>query len=368
MPSFSALAKPGIDRLHTYEAGRPIDEVARDLGISSTDAITKLASNENALGPSRLALEAMRLNTDMMHLYPDGGAYRLRKALAVSLDVEMDQVLPANGSNEILEFLGHVFLGPGTSIVMAEYAFVVYRLIAATFDSDVIDVPMREFRHDLKAMCDAIRKDTRIVFIANPNNPTGTRVTTDEIDQFMNRVPDNVIVCFDEAYIELLPPAAQSSTLAYVRDGRNVITMRTFSKTYGLAGLRIGYAVAPSECISLLNRVRQPFNVNAMAQAAAIAALGDKEHVDRTRTMVAEGIAMLQAAFESMSIDYVPSCVNFILVRVGDSRRVFDALMQKGIIVRPMDGYKLPEYIRVTVGTLSENERFVTALGEVLST
>jgi len=337
------------------------------MGASSADEITKLASNENALGPSPRAMEAMRLNADAMHLYPDGGTYELRKALAVNLDVEMDQVLPANGSNEIIELLGHVFLGPGTSIVMAEYAFIVYRLVAATFESEILDVPMRKFTHDLKAMCDAIREDTRIVFIANPNNPTGTRVTAEEIDDFMNRVPDSVIVCFDEAYIELLSPAAQSSTLDYVRKGRNVITMRTFSKTYGLAGLRIGHAVAPRECISLLNRVRQPFNVNAIAQAAAIAALDDEEHVKRTRTMVAEGIAMLQSAFASMDIDYVPSCVNFILVRVGESRRVFDALMRKGIIVRPMDGYKLPEYIRVTVGTSSENERFIATLGEVLS-
>ena len=252
-------------------------------------------------------------------------------------------------------------------MVCGSLSFVVYRLVAASFETRVVDVPMQNFTHDLEAMCDAIRADTRIVFVANPNNPTGTRVTTGDIDAFMNRVPDSVIVCFDEAYIELLPPAEQPSTLDYVRNGRNVIVLRTFSKTYGLAGLRIGHAVAPQECISLLNRVRQPFNVNAMAQAAAIAALEDEEHVDRTRTMVAEGIAKLEAALTSMGIDYVPACVNFMLIRVGDSRRVFDALMRKGVIVRPMHGYKLPEYIRVTVGTADENECFLAAFDEVLS-
>ena len=367
MPSFSSLAKAGIDSLHTYEPGRPIEEAARTPGSLKAEDFIKLASNENALGPSPRAMEAMRLNAAAMHAYPDGGTYALRRAIAAKLDVGMDEVLPANGSNEIIELLSHVFLGPGTSIVMAQYAFVVYRLVAACFGAEVVDVPMQDFTHDLGAMCDAVREDTRIVFIANPNNPTGTRVTSDEIEAFMDRVPENVIVCFDEAYIEILPPAEQPRTLDYVREGRNVIVMRTFSKTYGLAGLRIGHGIAPGECIALLNRVRQPFNVNAMAQAAAIAALEDDEHVERTRAMVAGGIATLQAAFESRKIEYVPACVNFILLRVGAARRVCDALTRKGVIVRPMDGYTLPEYIRVTVGTADENARFIAALDEVLS-
>jgi len=310
----------------------------------------------------------MKKGAAQMHRYPDGGAYYLKQALARKLNVKPSQLLPANGSNEILELMGHVFLGPNVGIVMAECAFVVYRLVAASFQADVVAVPMKDFTHDLDAMLEAIGPETRIVFISNPNNPTSTMVDEKAIDRFMDKVPDHVVVCFDEAYIELLPLEKQPDTLKHILAGQEkIILLRTFSKTYGLAGLRIGYAIAPEDCISLLNRARQPFNVNAMAMEAAIAALEDDGYVDRTRQMIREGLTYLECEFDRMGLRYVPAVANFILVEVGVGRKVFEALEREGIIVRPMDCYGLPGYVRVTVGTQEENERLVKALGNVMA-
>jgi histidinol-phosphate aminotransferase len=355
-----------VSNLLTYEPGRPIEEVARELGFAGADGIVKLASNENALGPSPAALEAMRNGAESMHRYPDGGCFYLKQGLARALGVTPEHILPGNGSNEILELLGHVFLQPDVNIVMAERAFIVYRLVAMAARSDIIAVAMRDFTHDLDAMAHAITAATRVVFVSNPNNPTGTMVDEAALDAFMARVPEDVIVCIDEAYIELLAPERQPDTLKYVREGRRVVIVRTFSKTYGIAGLRIGYAVADPECIELLNRVRQPFNVNAMAQQAAVAALGDTAHVDSTRRMVREGLGYLQAELDKRQIPYVPSVANFMLVEVGNGRAVFDRLQRAGVIVRAMDGYGLPGYIRVTVGLREENEAFIRALEDVL--
>lgn len=355
-----------IQGLATYEPGRPIEEVARDLGFASADEIIKLASNENALGPSPRAVRAIRQAAKRMHLYPDGGCFYLRRKLAERLQVDMNQVLIANGSNEAIELLAHVFLGPGLNIVMSEGAFIIYKLVAAMMQSDTIVAPMRNYTHDLEAMLRAITPQTRLVFIANPNNPTGTMVGQAEIDAFMERVPPHVVVVFDEAYVELLKPERQPDVLQYVRAGRHVFVLRTFSKTYGLAGLRVGYAIAPSEGIELLHRVRQPFNVNAMAQVAALAALDDDAFVRRTRAMVRRGLRYLERAFTKMGLDYVPSVTNFILVKVGRGREVFQKLMERKVIVRPMDGYGMPDHIRVTVGRQEENERLVAALKDVL--
>jgi histidinol-phosphate aminotransferase len=366
MATFSELANPWVSGLAVYEPGKPIDAVARELGFEDVLAIHKLASNENALGPSPLAVEALRAAAAQVHLYPDGGAYYLRQAIAAAHRLDPSQVLPVNGSNEALELIGHVFLDRRKGIVMSDHAFVVYRLVAMAARASVVSVPMRAFTHDLDAMLASIRPETRVVFVANPNNPTGTMVSGYAIDRFMDKVPCNVVVCFDEAYVELVDPLHQPDTLRYVREGRNVIVLRTFSKTYGLAGLRIGYAVAPEACISLLNRVRQPFNVNAPAMAAAMAALRDANHVRRTREMVRAGLEYLMSGFRAMDLEYVPSVANFILVKVGKGRNVFQALQAKGYIVRPMDGYGLCEYIRVTVGTRDQNEGFLRALGDVL--
>jgi histidinol-phosphate aminotransferase len=364
--TFNELARPWVTGLGVYEPGRPIEEVAREMGFQDASGIIKLASNENALGPSPKAVAAMKKAARQMHLYPDGGAFYLRQALARKLGVSQDQIIAGCGSNELLEFLGHVFLDNSTSIVMAERAFVVYKLVADMFRARTIKVPMKNFTHDLEAMLAAITPDTRIVYVGNPNNPTGTMVGQDELDRFMERVPDHVIVVFDEAYIELLPPARQPDCLKYVRAGRNAIVLRTFSKTYGLAGLRIGYGVAPEECVKLLQRVRQPFNTTAMAQVAAIAALEDDEFVERTRAMTQEGIAFFESAFAKMKLEYVPSSANFTLVKVGPGRKIFDALQRTGVIVRPMDPYGLPDYIRITIGTRPENKRCLTALKKVL--
>lgn len=366
MKTFDDLANPWVKGLGVYEPGRPIEEVARELGFPDADAIVKLASNENALGPSPRAVKAMCAAAKRMHIYPDGGAFYLRQKLAGPLGIQPDQLVMGSGSNEILEFLGHVFLGPDTSIVMADRAFVVYRLIAAMFGARTIAVPMRNYTHDLDAMAAAVRPETRLVFVANPNNPTGTAVENRALDRFLDRLPDTAIAVLDEAYIELLPPERQPDTLQWVRERRKVVVLRTFSKTYGLAGLRIGYAAAPESCIQLMHRVRQPFNVNAMALAAAEAALDDDAYVRRTRRIVAEGLSFYETAFQRLGLRYVPSVANFILVEVGRGREMFQSLERAGVIVRPMDPYGLPDHIRITVGTRAENRRCLRALEQAL--
>jgi histidinol-phosphate aminotransferase len=362
MSTLKSLANPWIGRLQTYEPGRPVEEVARTLGLADAESIIKLASNENALGPSPRAVEAMQRAAGAMHLYPDGGAFYLRRALARKLGVRSEELVLGNGSNEIIELLARVFLQPGDNIVMADRAFLVYRLVAEAAQAEVLAVPMKNFTHDLAAMRAAIQPRTRLVFIGNPNNPTGTLVDGTAIDRFMDGLPDHVVVVLDEAYIELLPPGQQPDTLKYARADRPVFVLRTFSKTYGLAGLRIGYGVAPADGVELLNRVRQPFNVNAMAQAAALAALEDDDYVQRTRRLVKEERAWLESAVAGLGYGVVPSVTNFMLVQVGRGRACFDALMRQGVIIRPMDAYGLPEYIRVTVGTREQNVRLVAAL------
>lgn len=366
MSSFIELANPWIADLATYEPGRPIPEVARELGFEDPSEIVKLASNENALGPSPKAIKAMRQAVLKMHRYPDGGVYSLRHKLADKLGVGPDQLLAANGSNEVIELLSHVFLGPRTNIVVADRAFLVYRLTAPMFKADVISVPMKDFTHDLDAMLRAVNAETRIVYISNPNNPTGTMVHEKELDHFVEHAPQHVIVAIDEAYTEILSLEDQPDTIKHVRNGRNVVVLRTFSKTYGLAGLRIGYAIAPPECIALFNRVRQPFNVNAMAQAAAEAALDDEEHVKKIRRLVRKGLAYFEEQFGRMGLPYVPSVTNFMLAEVGNGREVFTAMQREGVIVRPVDAYGLPHHIRITVGTKEENERCIRALKKAL--
>lgn len=352
--------------LPSYEPGRPLEEVARELGLDGIDDMVKLASNENSLGPSPRAVEAMRREAERMHLYPDGGAFYLKQALAQQLEVKPEQLIFGNGSNELIELLGHVFLSPGDQIVMSECAFVVYKLVAMLFNAETISVPMRGFTHDLDAMLSAITPKTKLVFVANPNNPTGTSVGKKELDAFIRAVPDHVVTVIDEAYVELLPETEQPDVLHHVRTGQSVCSLRTFSKGYGLAGLRLGYSIASAEISQLLNRARQPFNVNYMAQVAAVAALEDTAHLEATRNMTADGLQQIGQALDADGIEYVPSCVNFLLVKVGAGRQVFQQLQEQQVIVRPMDGYGLPEYVRVTVGTAAENERFLSALRKVL--
>ncbi len=345
--------------LVAYEPGKPVEELAREMGLAPGDII-KLASNENPLGPSPKALAAMRDALERAHFYPDGGGWALRGAIADQLGLDRANVILGNGSNEIIEFLGHAFLAPGAEVVTARHAFAVYTLMAQLFGATTVEVDDPGYIHDLEAMLAAITPRTRQVFIANPNNPTGTLVGQAEIDAFMDRVPDHVVVVFDEAYYEFLdtPP----DVLKYVRAGRNVVVMRTFSKIQGLAALRIGYGLAPAHLAQVLQKTRQPFNANAIAQAGAAAGLADTEHMRLTRELTLEGRNYLQAEFAALGLEFIPSHANFVLVRVGDGDAVFQALLRQGIIVRAMRSYKLPEWIRVSVGTMEQNRRFAAAL------
>ena len=355
-------ANPQLRALVAYEPGKPVEDLARELGLPPGEII-KLASNENPLGPSPAARQAMIDTIDRAHFYPDGGGYYLREAVAEQLGLSMANVILGNGSNEIIEFLGHAYLQPGDEVVVAKHSFAVYRLMAQLFGAKVVDVPDPGFIADLDAMLAAITPRTKEVFIANPNNPTGTMVFQDDIDRFMERVPEHVMVVFDEAYFEFLdePP----DVLKYVRAGRNVVVLRTFSKIQGLANLRIGYGLAAAEIIEVLQKARQPFNANGIAQAGALAGLRDQAHMDATRRVTREGRDFFQAEFLEMNLEFVPSHANFVLVRVGDGKKVFDALLRRGLIVRAMGSYGLPEWIRVSVGTMPQNKAFIAALREL---
>ena len=355
-------ANPQLHSLQPYEPGKPVEDLARELGLEP-GKIIKLASNENPLGPSPKARQAMIETLERSHFYPDGGGYYLREAIAEELGLSMANVILGNGSNEIIEFLGHAYLQPGDEVVVAKHSFAVYRLMAQLFGAKVVDVPDPDFVADLDGMLAAITPRTKEVFIANPNNPTGTMVFQDDIDRFMSRVPEHVMVVFDEAYYEFLDDAPD--VLKYVRAGRNVVVLRTFSKIQGLANLRIGYGLAAPEIVEVLQRARQPFNANGIAQAGALAGMRDKTHMEDTRRVTDEGRNFLQAEFLDMDLEFVPSHANFVLVRVGDGKKVFEALLRRGIIVRAMGSYGLPEWIRVSVGTMPQNKTFVAELREM---
>jgi histidinol-phosphate aminotransferase len=353
------IANPQLKTLVAYEPGKPIEDVAREHGLDPKDII-KLASNENPLGPSPKAVAAMHDAIGHAQLYPDGGGFRLRNAIAEKFGLERANIILGNGSNEIIEFVGHAFLRPGDEVVTAQHAFVVYKLMATLFGATTVEVPDPGFKHDLDAMAAAITPRTRQVFIANPNNPTGTLCHQEEIDRFMDKVPDHVIVIFDEAYYEFLDEPLD--TIKYVKAGRNVVIMRTFSKIQGLASLRIGYGIAPAGLADILQKTRQPFNANAIAQAGALAGLQDEDHIERTREVNRTGRDFIQSQFAALGLDYVPSFGNFVLVKVGDGDALFAYAMTRGIILRSMRAYGLPEYIRVSVGTMPQNEKFIEVL------
>jgi len=357
---------PFLKTLPTYQPGRPIEEVARELGIPA-DSIIKVASNENPFGPSPLAIAAMQKAVPGVNLYPDGNAFYLKQKLAARLGVETANLVLGNGSNEIIEFIGHALLGPGTDIVVSQYCFAIYPIVARMFGAEVVTVPANNYGHNLPAMLKAITPKTRAVFVANPNNPTGTLAAREEVIDFVNRVPDDVLLVMDEAYIEFLEDPVDLIPLIRLGARKNLILMRTFSKIYGLAGLRIGYGIASAELISALEKIRQPFNANLLAQTAALAALDDDGHVRQTRVNNFAGLIFFTGAFRKLNLEYVPSHANFILVRVGEGQRVFEAMQRLGVITRPMGGYQLPEWIRISVGTMPENERSLAALKTVLT-
>ena len=352
--------KPSIDTIQPYQGGKPIEEVRRELGITD---IIKLASNENPLGPSPLAMQAISESVTQVHLYPDGNAYYLKEDLAASLGISAELLILGNGSNDVLQLVAEAYVAPGDEVIYAEGAFVVYSLVTKLCSATAVVVPMVEHTHDLSAMASAITHKTKVIFVANPNNPTGTMVTADETAAFMKRVPDDVLVVFDEAYYEYVDRSDYPQTLPYVLEGRNFIITRTFSKIYGLAGLRIGYGIAPAPLVETLNRVRQPFNCSLVGQAAAQAALKDTAHVTKSREQNVIGKAFLYDAFDNMGLRYVESEGNFIMLHLGQSGTdVADALLKEGVIVRPIRGYGYPNAVRVTIGTQEENKKFIAAL------
>lgn len=352
-----------IRSLIPYEPGKPIEEVEREYGISGS---VKLASNENPLGPSPRALAVLRERLPELHLYPDGDCFYLKRALAQKLGVQPDRLIFGNGSNEIIELAARTFMRPGDEAVMAEQAFVVYELIVQAVGGKRKTVPLKNFTHDLAAIADAVTPQTRLVFLANPNNPTGTIYRRRDWQAFLERISPDVLVIVDEAYFEYVEEADYPNSLDYHARHPAILTLRTFSKLYGLAGLRIGYGIGAKGVIALMQRVRQPFNVNAPAQWAALAALDDTEHVQRSLGVNQQGVKYLQTEFARLGLSYVPSQANFILVRVGNGPEVFQRLLQQGVIVRPMVGYKFPEHVRVTVGTMAQNQKLIGALERLI--
>ena len=358
-----ALVNPSVLTQPVYEPGKPIEDVARELGLDPA-TIIKLASNENPFGPSPLAKAAAVRALDQGELYPDGGCVALRAKLAKAYGLDAGQFVVGNGSNEIIELLGHVFLRPGDEVVMGNPSFAVYKLVTLLFGAKPVEVPLVNHTHDLKALAAAITPKTKLVFVPSPNNPMGTANTEAELLAFARGLPEHVVFAYDEAYAEYLETPPDLRPL--IREGRKVVCLRTFSKIYGLASLRVGFGYAAPELASLLNRVRQPFNVNAVGQAAAIAALDDGTFTAKCACDNRTGLAQLEVGFKALGLEIVPSVANFILVKVGDGARVFVELQKRGVIVRPMRPFGMPEWLRVTVGTPAQNERLLATLGAVL--
>ena len=359
------LINPVLNNLPVYQPGRPIEEVARELGLPC-DSIIKLASNENPLGPSPLALAAMKKAVKKVHLYPDGNSYYLKNKLAEKLSISVENIILGNGSNEIIEFVGHILINLDVDVIVSQYCFAIYPIVTKMFGGNVITVPAKNYGHDLKAMRNSITPKTRVIFVTNPNNPTGTMATKDELIELIETVPPSVLLVLDEAYIEFLDNPLD--TVSYVKNGKeNLLLMRTFSKIYGLAGLRIGYGICSKDIAASMEKVRQPFNINSVAQEAAMAALDDIKHIKKTRKVNSKGISYFEKEFKRLNLEYVPTYANFILVKVNDGQRVFNEMQKLGVITRPMGGYSLPEWIRITVGTPDENERCIKALEKVLN-
>lgn len=365
------LALAGVRELTPYQPGKPIEELERELGVTHT---LKLASNENPLGPSPRALEALRARVDSLALYPDGNGFELKAALAAHLDVDAKCITLGNGSNEILELVARAYLAPGLEAVFSDHAFAVYPIVTQAVGATARITAANGVDHaqphgsDLDAMADAITGNTRVVFVANPNNPTGTWLTRAEVEAFLSRVPESVLVVMDEAYCEYVQEPDYPNALEWLDRYPNLIVTRTFSKIYGLAGIRIGYSVSSAQVADVLNRVRQPFNTNALAQAAAAAALSDSAHVEHSVRVNAQGLRQYAEAFEDRGLAYIPSVANFITVDVGrEAGPVYQALLREAVIVRPVANYGLPTHLRITVGRSEENARVIAALDKVLA-
>jgi histidinol-phosphate aminotransferase len=366
MSSVLTRLNPQLASLPVYVPGKPIEHVAREHGLDP-GSIIKLASNENPLGASPKALAAVRGLVDTLHLYPDGSAFNLKAALAETHSVAPNQLILGNGSNEVLELIAHAFLGPGDEVVVSQYCFAVYPIVTALMGASLISVPaLPGLQADIPGMIRAITPRTKVLFLANPNNPTGTLTSRADVAQLLAEVPSHVLLVLDEAYIEFLNDPIDLLPLVRVGSHPNLLLARTFSKIHGLAGLRLGYGMGSAGVVAALEKAREPFNLNTLAQAAGIAALHDTEHQEKTRANNRRGLEFYSRQLFSLGLEVIPSSGNFVLVKVGDGARIFAELQKRGVITRPVTGYQLPEWLRISVGTPDENERCVRTLRDVL--
>ena len=353
-----------IRELVPYPPGKPVEELKRELGV---EEIVKLASNENALGPSPRARKAVREAAERLHLYPDGSCWALREALARRFRCRMEEVVVGNGSNELIDLLVRVFVRPGVRVVSSFPSFLMYQKMVQAMGGENRVIPLKDFTHDLDAILEEMDGRTRLVFLDNPNNPTGSVISEERLERFLERAPSECLVVLDEAYMEFAAPGATVSGVEFLGRDQRVVTLRTFSKAYGLGGLRLGYGIMDASIAGLLDRVRQPFNVNAAAQAAGLAALEDREHLNATLAMVEEGKALFQEELPRLGVTVFPSHTNFILVDLGrDARPVYESMLRQGVIIRPMSAYGFPHHIRITVGLPHENRRCLAALERAL--
>lgn len=366
MADFLALALPGVQKLSPYVPGKPVDELARELNLDPAN-IVKLASNENPLGPSPKALAAMQAELAEVSRYPDGAGFALKSKLCERFGLDMAQITLGNGSNDLLELVARAWLAPGRNAVFSQYAFAVYPLATLAVGAELRQVPAKAYGHDLDAMLAAIDENTRVVFVANPNNPTGTWFETAELEAFLNRVPACTLVVLDEAYFEFASGGDLPNGLDFVARYPNLIVSRTLCKAYGLAGLRVGYAVSSPQVADVLNRVRQPFNVNSLALVAAVAALDDAEYLEQGRQLNAAGMAQLEQGFAALQLEWIRSRGNFIAVDFArDAASINQSLLEQGVIVRPLAGYGMPNFLRISIGTQAENARLLEALAQAL--
>ena len=363
--NLSSLAPAYIRAIAPYQGGKPISELAREMGLNEAD-IVKLASNENPLGISPKAQMAIDEAVYDIARYPDGNSFALREAVAKKFSVANQQIVFGNGSNDILELSARAFLHAGCETIYSQHGFAVYPLVTQAVGATGVVVPALNYAHDLDGFLQAITSKTRLIFIANPNNPTGTLITKDALKDFLKEVPSNVLVVLDEAYDEYLSATHKSEAISWLSEFNNLIISRTFSKAYGLAGLRIGFGLMHSDVADMLNRVRQPFNVNSIAQAAAIASLADDDFVERSYALNQAGMVQLTQGFKTLGLEYIPSFANFVCVKVNDASLINKKLLENGVIVRPVANYEMPDYLRVSIGLFSENARFLEVLKQIL--
>ena len=359
------LATRGVQQLIPYKAGKPIEELERELGITQ---IIKLASNENPLGPGKKALAAIQAALPSLALYPDGSGFLLKQALAKKFAVDVTQITLGNGSNELLELVARAFLTPEFEVVFSQHAFAVYPIVTQAMGAKAVVVPALNYGHDLDAMLLAVTEKTRLIFIANPNNPTGTLLSQSSLQRFIGALPDTCVCVLDEAYFEFVSHSESINSIDWLRQFPNLLVTRTFSKAYGLAGLRVGYGLSSPQLADILNRVRQPFNNNTLALVAAEAALGDEEHLQQTVNVNVLGMQQLTDGFKELKLEWIPSAGNFVLVDLRQAGQpIYDALLRKGVIVRPVGNYELPTHLRISIGTKEENKQFLKALTEILA-